>query len=235
MFGYPGGAILPAYDAMLDYPDPARPGPARAGRNAHGRRLCAGRRRRRRRDRDVGARRDEPGHRHRDRDDGLGADGLHHRPGAEQADWLRRVPGNRHHRHHAADHQAQLPGDARRRTSCRRSRKRSTWPSPAVPGPVLVDITKDAQQAKHELGVGRDAGQDARLPSEADDREERVGQGRRADQGVEEAGHPRRAGHPAERRDEGSARVRRAHQRAGRHDAARPRRRSRPAIRSTSA
>ena len=25
VFGYPGGAILPAYDAMLEYPDPSRP------------------------------------------------------------------------------------------------------------------------------------------------------------------------------------------------------------------
>ena len=41
------------------------------------------------------------------------ADRLHHRPGRQPADRLRRVPGNRHHRHHAADHQAQLPGHAR--------------------------------------------------------------------------------------------------------------------------
>ena len=62
----------------------------------------------------VRPRRDQPGHRHRDGDDGLDADGLHHRPGPELADRPRRVPGDRHHRHHAADHQAQLPGDARR-------------------------------------------------------------------------------------------------------------------------
>ena len=41
VFGYPGGAILPAYDAMLDYPDPPRAGAPRAGRRAHGRRLRA--------------------------------------------------------------------------------------------------------------------------------------------------------------------------------------------------
>ena len=92
------------------------------------------------------------------------------------------------------------------------------------PGPVLVDITKDAQQAKVDWEWDADPGQDARPPTEADGREVADGQGRRADQGVEEAGDSGRAGHPAERRDEGSAPVRRAHQRAGGHDAARPRR-----------
>ena len=38
------------------------------------------------------------------------------------------------------------------------------------PGPVLVDITKDAQQATIEWEWDRDAGEDARLPSEADGR-----------------------------------------------------------------
>ena len=36
VFGYPGGAILPAYDAMLKFPDPPHAGAARAGRHAHG-------------------------------------------------------------------------------------------------------------------------------------------------------------------------------------------------------
>ncbi len=40
VFGYPGGAIMPAYDAMPRYRDPARAGPARARRGPHGRRLC---------------------------------------------------------------------------------------------------------------------------------------------------------------------------------------------------
>ena len=39
---------------------------------------------------------------------------LHHRPGRQQAARLGRLSGNRHHRRHAADHQAQLSGDARR-------------------------------------------------------------------------------------------------------------------------
>ena len=40
------------------------------------------------------------------------------------------------------------------------------------PGPVLVDITKDAQQAKIDWEWDRVAGEDARLSAEADRREE---------------------------------------------------------------
>ena len=38
-----------------------------------------------------------------------------HRPGALGGDRDRRLPGSRHLRHHDADHEAQLPGPARRR------------------------------------------------------------------------------------------------------------------------
>ena len=68
VFGYPGGAILPAYDALLEYPIRARARPPRAGRRAHGRRLRA-----RARGRVGVARRhlrpgrDQPGDRHRRR------------------------------------------------------------------------------------------------------------------------------------------------------------------------
>ena len=51
--------------------DPPHPGAPRAGRDAHGRRLRARHRQGRRRHRDLGPRRDQHGHRHRDRDDGL--------------------------------------------------------------------------------------------------------------------------------------------------------------------
>ena len=51
VFGYPGGAILPAYDASARPPDSPRAGPARTGRHAHGRRLCARQRQGRRRGR----------------------------------------------------------------------------------------------------------------------------------------------------------------------------------------
>ena len=45
VFGYPGGAILPAYDALEAQRDPPHPGAPRARRHPHGRRLCARQRR----------------------------------------------------------------------------------------------------------------------------------------------------------------------------------------------
>ena len=151
VFGYPGRRDPAGLRRDARLSDPPRPRAARAGRDAHGRRLRARDRQGRRRDRDLGPRRDQHGHRHRHRDDGLVADRLHHRPGRQPADRHRRVPGDRHHRHHAADHQAQLPGDPRRATSRRRSARRSRSPQSGRPGPVLVDITKDAQQASCEF------------------------------------------------------------------------------------
>ncbi len=59
-----------------------------------------------------------------------------------------RVPGVRHHRHHAADHQAQLPGEGRRPSCPRSSRRRSTSPRPGVPGPVLIDIPVDVSKGE---------------------------------------------------------------------------------------
>ena len=46
----------------------------------------------------------------------------HYRPGADPSDRQRRLPGSRHHRHHAALHQAQLSGEGRRRPGARRAR-----------------------------------------------------------------------------------------------------------------
>ena len=95
-------------------PDPSHAGAPRAGGDAHGRRLCACHRRCRRGDRYVGPRRDEHGHRHRDGDDGFVADRVYHRPGRQPLDRQRCLPGDRHHRHHAARYEAQLPGHPRR-------------------------------------------------------------------------------------------------------------------------
>ena len=47
---------------------------------------------------------------------------VHHRPGADASDRQRRVPGVRHGRHHAALHQAQLPGEAHRGPAARAAR-----------------------------------------------------------------------------------------------------------------
>ena len=47
---------------------------------------------------------------------------VHHRAGADPPDRQRRLPGMRHGRHHAAVHQAQLPGQERRRPAARAAR-----------------------------------------------------------------------------------------------------------------
>ena len=82
----------------------------------------------------------------RHRPAGLGPDGRHHRQRARRADRQGRVPGDRHHRHHAADDQAQLPGPRTPTTSRASSPRRSTSRRTGRPGPVHVDITKDALQ-----------------------------------------------------------------------------------------
>ena len=118
VFGLPGGAILPLYDAM------ARGTRVRhvlarheqgAGHMAQGYARASGR---------VGVAiatsgpgRDEPRHADRRRVDGLDAARLHHRPGALEPDRHGRVPGVRHHRHHDADRQALVARAGRRRAS----------------------------------------------------------------------------------------------------------------------
>ena len=114
MFGYPGGAILPAYDAMLDYP--IRHVLVRheqgATHMADGYARASGR---------VGVAIATSGPGATNMVTGIAtammdslAHRLHHRPGGQQADRFGCVPGDRHHRRHAADHEAQLSGDARR-------------------------------------------------------------------------------------------------------------------------
>ena len=59
--------------------------------------------------------------------------------------------------HHDADRQA-LVARAGRRASCRtRSRRRSTSPARAGPGPVLVDIAKDVQEAEFDFSYPAEA------------------------------------------------------------------------------
>ena len=135
VFGYPGGVVLPIFDALYD---------ARicviiltrheqgAAHMADGYARATGK---------VGRvprhqrpRRDQPGHRPRHRQHGLGADGRHHRPGASRPDRQRRLPGGRHHRHHPADHQAQLPGQGREGPAAHRPRGVPHRLAPAGPG-----------------------------------------------------------------------------------------------------
>ena len=74
-------------------------------------------------------------------------DRLPHRPGADRADRHRRLPGGRHHRHHDADRQALDPDPGPARHPARRSTRRSTSRARGRPGPVLVDVPQDLSRA----------------------------------------------------------------------------------------
>ena len=121
IFGVPGGAILPAYDPILD--SPIRHVLARheqgAGHMASGYAHASGKGRRG--DGDIGAGSDEPDHRPPGRLHGLDPAGGGDRPGRNGLHRLRRLPGGAHLGHLDAVHQAQLPGhrarDDRRRDS----------------------------------------------------------------------------------------------------------------------
>ena len=150
VFGYPGGAILPAYDAMLEYP--IRHMLVRheqgATHMADGYARASGR---------VGVAIATSGPGATNMVTGIATAMMDSSPivcitgqVGSKLIGIGRVSGNRHHRHHAADHQAQLSGDERGRRRAgdpRGVRSRD----PAVPGPVLVDITKDAQQGSCEV------------------------------------------------------------------------------------
>jgi hypothetical protein len=99
-FGYPGGAIMPFYDAIVGAKFKhilVRQRQARRWPRGYARP-----RPRRRLRRHVRPRHDEPRHRHRRRLHGLGPHGLHHRPGAPHLIGTDAFQGGRHLRHHAA-------------------------------------------------------------------------------------------------------------------------------------
>ena len=144
VFGIPGGASLPLYDALYDARLRAHSGPSRTVRRTCRRGLREGLRPGRRRFRDLGSRSDEPRHRDRRRLHGLRPDRLHHRPGPNRPDRHRRLPGGRHHRHDASDRQALLPrhrsgADTRlhpRRIPHRQERTSRPGPTRHPPGPL---------------------------------------------------------------------------------------------------
>ena len=119
VFGYPGGAIIPVYDALYDYRDRLRHILVRheqgAVHAAQGYARVSGR---------VGVClvTSGPGrHEHRDgagrRADGLHAAGARHRTSRLRAAGHRRLSGDQFRRHHAGRHQVELPGQAHRRHS----------------------------------------------------------------------------------------------------------------------
>ena len=117
--------------------------------------LRAGDRQGRRRDRNVRTGRHEHGDRHCDGDDGLVPHRLHYRTGGQQRHRVGCVPGDRHHRHHAADHEAQLPGDEGQRHRAGDSWKPSPSGGERPSGPGAgVDITKDGAARRRASSTG---------------------------------------------------------------------------------
>ena len=106
VFGYPGGANLPTYDAFVDagIRHILVRHEAGGGHAAEGYAKAIGPRGRRLRDLRPG--RDQHRHAADRRDDGLRAARGLHRPGADRAARHRRLPGGGHVRHHDADRQA---------------------------------------------------------------------------------------------------------------------------------
>ena len=133
--------------------DQAGPGPPRAGRHPHGRRLRA-------RDRPAGVVlvTSGPGATNTvtgpaDRADGLGADDRPLRPDHHPDAGQGRLPGGRRHRHHLPGGQAQLPGQERQRHPARHE------------GGVLHRHHRPAGPGAHRPAEGRDQRRRARRRS----------------------------------------------------------------------
>ena len=171
LFSYPGGVILPALRRPRRLPRaPPRPRPPRAGRRPRRRRL---RPRRPARSACAWAR---PGPGATNLVTGIGTAQLDSIPMVAitgnvpaRADRQGRVPGDRHQRHHPADDQAQLPGPRTPTTCPRVIAEAFHIARTGRPGPVHVDITKDALQQETQRRApdrGRGHRRPARLPAQ---------------------------------------------------------------------
>jgi hypothetical protein len=118
IFGYPGGAVLPIYDEIIQQ-DGLEHILVRheqgAGHAAEGYARSTGKP-------GVALVTSGPGATNMvtaldGRHDGQHSAGLHLRPGSDPLDRQRRLPGVRYGRHHPALHQAQLAGPQRRRSA----------------------------------------------------------------------------------------------------------------------
>ena len=151
VFGYPGGAILPAYDAMLDFRSVTF-----SSATSKAPRIWPTAMRERRGKVGVavatsGPGRHQHGHGHRHGDDGLVSDRLHHRPGGKS-----RSSAPMHSRKRTSP-ASRSPSPSTIILVTRASRYRARHPRgvrhcgerPARP--VLVDITKDAQLGSCEF------------------------------------------------------------------------------------
>ncbi len=163
----------------------------------------------------VRPRRLQPGHRARRRQDGFGADGGHHRPGADPRRRQRRVPGGRHHRHHDAGHEAQharhRPG-RRGRGDPRGVPHRAHGPS--GPGPRRPPEGRARQRDDVEVAGRREP---ARLQAHHEGQRPPDLRGREAHHEGEAAGALRRRRRDQGRRVEGAVQAGDERTAAGRH------------------
>ena len=216
IFGYPGGAVLPIYDALFQQKDVRHilvrheQGAVHA---AEGYARSTGK---------VGCVLVTSGPGATNAVTGL-TDALmrlhsarrHHRPGADASDRQRRLPGMRHRRHHAALHQAQLPGEAHRRPAARAARgvpHRRQRPAGAGGGRYSEGHPVRQRQLFQAQGIPAPG-----LPAEAQGRPEQ-------DQGSGRADGARQAAAVLHRRRRGQFRPARQHAaaRAGRSSPASP-------------
>ena len=129
----------------LSRPDPDDPAPPRAGGHLRGRGLRPRHRQAGRRDGDLRARGAEPGHRPGRRQDGL-ASRWSRSPARSRRTSSAPTPSRKRRWSRSAGRSPSTTTWCRTpATSPGSSRKRSTSPAPAGPGPVLIDMPKDIQ------------------------------------------------------------------------------------------
>ena len=116
LFGHPGGAILPFYDALWSYPQLRHVLVRHEQSAAHRRRrVRSGNGQARRLRRHVRAGSHQSGYRHYGRQGRQCAYGRHHRAGGAGGAGHGSLPGMRYLQHRVGLHQAHLPGAVRRR------------------------------------------------------------------------------------------------------------------------
>ena len=158
----PAARSFPLYHELPNYPDPPRHHAPRAGRRPRRRWLCPRH--------GQGGR--LPGHLRPGATNlvtGIATAQMDSSPivaitgpGVHRRIWAPTLSGSGHHRHHHADHQAQLSGHRRDRVWRRPMQEAFHIARTGRPGPVLIDITEDAQMAETEFDVSR-GGRSARL------------------------------------------------------------------------
>ncbi len=203
---------------------PPHPGAPRAGRRAHGRRLRARFRQGRRGHRHQRPRRHQPGHRHCHGHARFHSHRLHHRQRLQQGARHRRVPGSRHHRHHAARDQAQLPRQHAPKTLRPPSATPFRSPSPAVPAPCSSTSPRTRSRPRPSSTLPPPSREPYRPHPMLRVEDVRPRASRRTDPQRQAPHHPRRPRRDRVRRHGAGAHAGRARADSRRSHAARPRR-----------